>query len=101
MSRAGERGLASDEVPSPVSVLLDMSGAAGLEKKSPDDLKLTGEFFGERRESMTRVAVLTPSDIAYDLLDDGGAFAESTGIPSRPFRDRAQAIEWLRRSELG
>ena len=50
---------------------------------------------------MTRVAVLTPSDIAYDLLDDGGAFAESTGIPSRPFRDRAQAIEWLRRSELG
>ena len=95
LSRAGERGLASDEVPSPVAVLLDMSGAAGLEKKSPDDLRLTGEFFEERREAMTRVAVLTPSDAAYDLLDSGGTFAGATGIPSRPFRDRAQAVEWL------
>ena len=95
LSRAGERGLASDEIPSPVAVLLDMSGAARLESKSPDDLRLTGEFFGERQEVMTRVAVLTPSDIAYGLLDSGGAFAASTGIPSRPFRDRAQAIEWL------
>jgi len=100
LSRAGERGLVSDEVPSPVAVLLDMSGAAGLEKKSPDDLKLTGEFFAEQKERMTRVAVLTPSDVAYDLLDSGGAFATSTGIPSRPFRDRAQAIEWLSGSDL-
>ncbi len=101
LSRAGERGLASDEVPSPVAVLLDMSGAAGLESKSQDDLRLTGEFFGEHREAMTRVAVLTPSDTAYDLLDSGGTFAESTGIPSRPFRDRAEAIEWLSGGEPG
>ena len=95
LSRAGERGLASDEVPSPVAVLLDMSGAAGLEAKSPDDIRLMGEFFGERQEVITRVAVLTPSDTAFDLLDSGGAFAASTGIPGRPFRDRAQAIAWL------
>ncbi len=95
LSRVGERALASDDVPSPVAVLLDMSGAAGVEKKSPDDLRRTGEFFGERQEIMTRVAVLTPSDVAYGLMDTGGAFATSTGIPSRPFRNRAQAIEWL------
>lgn len=96
LSRAGERGLASDDVPSPVAVLLDMSGAAGVEQKSEEDLRLVGEFFGERREILTCVAVLTPSDAANDLLERGGAFAASTGIPSRPFRDRAEAFEWLK-----
>ena len=100
LSRAGERGLASDDVPSPVAVLLDMSGAAGLETKSQDDLRLTGEFFGERQDVLTRVAVLTPSDVAYGLLDIGTAFATSAGIQSRPFRDRAEATKWLRESEL-
>ena len=100
LSRVGELGLASDDVPSPVAVLLDMSGAAGLEKKSPDDLRRTGEFFGERQEILTCVAVLTPSDVAYGLLGSGGAFAASTGIPSRPFLDRAEAIEWLREGGL-
>ena len=96
LSRAGERALARDDVPSPVAVLLDMSGAAGVENKSSDDLRRTGEFFGERQEIMTCVAVLTPSDVAYGLMGSGGDFAASTGIPSRPFRDRAHAIEWLR-----
>ena len=96
LSRALERGLASDDVPSPVAVLLDMSGAAGVEKNSPDDLRRTGEVFGERQEVLTLVAVLTPSDVAYGLLDSGDAFAASIGIPSRPFRDRAEAIQWLR-----
>ena len=88
-------GSGSDDVPNPVAVLLDLSGAAGLEKKSPDDLRLVDEFFGERQDILTRVAVLTPSDAANDLLDSGGAFAAATGIPSRPFRDRGQAFEWL------
>ena len=100
LTRAGERGLASDDLPSPVAVLLDMSGAAGIEQKSQDDLRRTGEFFGERQEILTCVAVLTPSDAAYGLLDSDGAFAASTGIPSRSFRDRAKAIEWLREGGL-
>ena len=96
LSRAGERGLASDDVPNPVAVLLDMSGAAGLEQKSSDDLRRTAEFFADRQQILTCVAVLTPSDAASDLLDSGGAFGASTGLPSRPFRDRAEAIEWLK-----
>ncbi len=96
LSRVGERAFASDDVSIPVAVLLDMSGAAGVEKKSPDDLRRTGEFFGERQDIMTCVAVLTPSRVAHGLMDSGGAFAASTGIPSRPFRDRAHAIAWLR-----
>ncbi len=96
LNRAAELGLASDDVPSPVAVLLDMSGAAGLEKKSADDLRRTGEFFGARQEILTCVAVLTSDDVAYGRLGSGGAFAASTGIPSRTFLDRSQAIEWLR-----
>ena len=96
LSRAGERGLASDDVPSRVAVLLDMSGAAGLQNKSEDDLRRTGEFLSERGETLIRLAVLAPSDVAYDLLDGGGGFAALTGIPSRSFRDRAEAFEWLK-----
>ncbi len=98
LSRAGERGLQSEDVPTPVAVLLDMSGAAGLRQKSTDELELIGEFFGERTELMTRVAVLAPSDLAYGLMNVGGVFASSTRIPTRPFRDRAPAMEWLRDS---
>ena len=73
LSRVGERAFASDDVSIPVAVLLDMSGAAGVEKKSPDDLRRTGEFFGERQDIMTCVAVLTPSRVAHGLMDSGGS----------------------------
>lgn len=94
-------GSASDDVPNPVAVLLDLSGAAGLEKKSPDDLRLVGEFFGERQDILTRVAVLTPSDAANDLLDSGGAFAAATGIPSHPSLTAAKLSSGCRRVGRG
>ncbi len=95
LSRAGEQGLQSEGVPTPVTVLLDLSGAAGVAKKRPDELGRTGEFFESRRESISRVAVLVPSDDAYRLMSIDGDFATSAGIPSRPFRDRGTAMEWL------
>jgi len=95
LRRAGARGLEADDVPNPVPVLLDMSGAAGIGKKSTDDIRATGEFFGERAEFMTRVAVLAPSDVAFGLMNVGGVFATSAGLETRPFRSRTEALEWL------
>ena len=99
LRRAGERGLESDDVPTPVAVLLDMSGSAGVGKKSSDDLRQTGEFFGQRRELITRVAVLAPSDVVYGLMNIGSVFATAARVPTRPFRDRGEAMEWLREGD--
>ena len=90
--RAGERGLGADDVPDQVPVLLDLSGAAGIHAKSDDDLRAVGEFFGEREETTTRVAVLAPSDDASELMDSWGAFAEALGSGTQAFQTRDEAM---------
>ncbi len=95
LHRAGARGLDADDVQHPVPVLLDLSGAAGFEKKPSAELQATREFFVERQEQMTRVGALASSDIAFRIMERWCFFATTAGLEARPFRNRAEALEWL------
>ncbi|MEQ9399985.1 MAG: hypothetical protein RJQ04_12560 [Longimicrobiales bacterium] len=79
----------------PVSVFLDLSGAAGLGKKTPADLRGTAAFFGARRDRLGRVAILAPTDVGYGLMRMGAAFGGADGLDVQAFRTRAESLAWL------
>ena len=95
LQRACDRGLDNAETPVPVPVLLDLSGAAGLAMKSPEEAAAAADFFGNRRTVIAHLAVLAPTAAVYELTADGSDFATSAGSDTRAFRDRTSALEWL------
>jgi len=101
LRRKGAAALEDPATPTPVPVLVDMSGAAGLRKKGVEAIRGTTDFFSARAEYVERVALLAPSDLAYGVMNQGAVFAEGRGLEARPFRTRAEALEWLQRSSGG
>ena len=78
-----------------VSVFRDLSGAAGLSRKTPADLRATAAFFGARRDRLGRVAILAPTDVGYGLMRMGAAFGGADGLDVQVFRTRKEALDWL------
>jgi hypothetical protein len=89
-------GSALDDEAAPARILLDLSGAASLGGRSDDELKATAAFFADRGPAVDRVAILVRGDILQDLMRMGTAFAVQEGLRASPFRDRGEAMEWLR-----
>jgi hypothetical protein len=77
-----------------VPAVLDLSGAAGLAKKSAADLAATGAIFGAYRDRLTAIATVTPADVAI-LFDAESDFAREAGVRVRACVSHADARAWL------
>ena len=95
-SRAFEEHASRDAVP----VLLDLSGAAGLESKTPEALTSEGSALAAHRGRMTRLAVVVP-DRFIGLFEADGSFAAAIGVAVRPFTSHTEATSWLQSSHPG
>lgn len=94
LERVGARAFAGgDGTPAPL--LLDLSGAAGLDHHGPDDLTATGEAIGAHRRHISRLAVVVPGAFAPHF-GPGGAFARAAGVDVRACPSHAEALAWLR-----
>ena len=82
------------DTPSRVPVLLDMSGAAGLEGKSSEQLQASGAIFGAYRDRITGIGVVASSE-AHGLFTADGDFAAEAGVPVRACQSHADARAWL------
>ena len=58
LRRVGFGAFESESTPKRVPVILDLSGAAGLAKKSPADVAGTGAIFGVYRDRLAGIAVV-------------------------------------------
>lgn len=96
LQRVVERAHADPAVPDPVRVLLDLSGAASLARKSDQELSDCAALFARPEGRFQRVAVLLAGDLVDDLMRMGTAFVSQDGVRATPFRSRADAEEWLR-----
>ncbi len=94
LKRVAAEALGSSEE-ARVPVLLDLSGAAGLRKRSEAEYVETREFLVKHRSRIERVAVLAPGDVAYGLVRMSTVHLEAAGVPVEPFRTGAEAREWL------
>jgi hypothetical protein len=94
LRRVGFGAFEAQQTPRRVPVMLDLSGAAGLGKKSPAELAATGAIFGAYRDRLTGIAVVAAPDVA-SLFDAQSDFASEAGIRVRVCASHAEAREWL------
>lgn len=93
--RVGKDALDRIAPDDPAPILLDYSGAAGLDRKKPEDVKETAAFFGTQAVHVHRVAILSPS-IGHEMLTDAASHARTLGLDVTVFRKLSEAEAWLR-----
>lgn len=84
----------ADDTPAPVPVLLDMSGAAGLPDKTPEELQATGAIFGAYRDRITGIGVVASAE-THALFAAAGDFGSEAGVNVRACTSHADARDWL------
>jgi hypothetical protein len=97
LRRVGFGAFEAESTPKRVPVLLDLSGAAGLAKKSPADISATGAIFGAYRDRLTGIAVVASPEV-LQLFGEGSAFASEAGVKVRACPSHADARSWLSQS---
>lgn len=83
-----------DETPRVIPVLLDMSGAAGVQAKSDEELQAMGAIFGAYRDRIAGLAVVAPTAV-HDIFSADGDFGQETGLELYSCTAHAEAREWL------
>jgi hypothetical protein len=94
LRRVGFGAFEADQTPKHVPVLLDLSGASGIENKPPSELAATGAIFGAFRDRLAGIAVVAPPDIA-SLFDEQSDFAQEAGVRVHACQSHADARTWL------
>ena len=94
LRRVGLSAFESNNAPQRVPVLLDLSGAAGLARKSPQDIAATGAIFGVYRDRLAGIAVVAAQDVLH-LFDEKSGFASATGVKVQACASHADARGWL------
>lgn len=94
LRRVGLTAFEANNTPKRVPVLLDLSGAAGLARKSPADIAATGAIFGVYRDRLTAIAVVAAQDVLH-LFDERSEFASATGVNVQACASHADARGWL------
>lgn len=94
LRRVGFSAFESQSTPKRVPVLLDLSGAAGLARKSPADIAATGAIFGAYRDRLTGIAVVASPEV-LNLFDGQSAFASEAGVDVQACQSHADARSWL------
>lgn len=92
LERVGARALASAEAAAPL--LLDLSGAAGLEGKDADEIAAAGRAIAGLAAHVSRLAVVVGSRHA-PRFDGDSDFARAAGVPTRAWTSYADALAWL------
>lgn len=94
LRRVGFGAFEAEQTPKRVPVLLDLSGAAGIQNKSPSELAATGAIFGAYRDRLTGIAVVAAPDVG-SLFDDQSDFAHEAGVRVSAYPSHAEARQWL------
>ncbi len=94
LARVGAKALGEQDEGVRAPVLLDLSGAAGLDQKSPESLTAEGAALAPHRDRISRLAVVVSSRFA-PLFDGDGPFAGAVGVAVKPWTSHADARAWL------
>jgi hypothetical protein len=94
LRRVGLSAFEANSTPQRIPVLLDLSGAAGLARKSSADIADTGAIFAGYRDRLTGIAVVAAQDVLH-LFDERSGFASAAGVRVQACSSHADARGWL------
>jgi hypothetical protein len=83
----------STDLPPSVPILLDMSGAAGLARLSPDELRASGAIFGVYRDRIGAIGVVASAEL-HEFFSPDGDFGRETGVEVKAWHSHVDAREW-------
>jgi len=98
LARIGARAFGDPDQPPKGPVVLDLSGAAGLEAKSGESLAAEGAALAAHRDRITRLAVVVAGRLG-GLFAPDGPFALAVGVEVQAWPSHRDAIAWLGASE--
>ena len=83
--------------PTPVPLLVDVSGSDSLATRPAAEIKRVAKFLGPYTDRIGgRCAVVAPADVQFGLSQMGSVHTEQVGVTSRVFRNREDALAWLK-----
>jgi hypothetical protein len=97
LRRVGFSAFESESTPKRVPVILDLSGAAGLARKSAADVSATGAIFGVYRDRLAGIAIVASQDV-HHLFDEKSGFAGAAGVKVQACASHADARTWLQKA---
>ena len=94
-------GLRDPACPTPVGLLLDVTGSEVLATRTSDQIRYVAEFLEPYAERIgRRCAVVAREDVHFGLSRMGATFAAGVGVEAQVFRSREAAIAWLKSGTL-
>lgn len=88
-------GGALDETTGRVAIILDLSGAAGMRIRSPEERARTTGFLSEHQDRISHLALVAPGDVAYGLMRIVSVVHAGSGIRIEAFRSGLEARAWI------
>ncbi len=77
-------------------LLLDLSASSALPRRTTNDLRIMAGCLARGRLGFgSRLGMVAPTDLAFGMMRQGGAFIEDQGVEAEVFRDFSSAMEWL------
>lgn len=82
--------------PRTFALLVDVRRSTSLATRPTPEIIRVAEYLGPHKARVARCAVLATEDIHYGLSRLGAVYSEAAGVITSVFRDREEAISWLR-----
>jgi hypothetical protein len=95
---AFRRALDDPARPSKFGIFMDVRESTSLATRPAPEIIHVAEQLGPHKHLVARCAVLATEDIHFGLSRMGAVYSEAAGVMSRVFRDRDEALAWLRES---
>ncbi|HET6349666.1 MAG TPA: hypothetical protein VFH88_11345 [Candidatus Krumholzibacteria bacterium] len=90
------QALEDPELPDEFVLLADVRGSTSLASRPTAEIIRVAEYLGPFRDRVKRCAVLASEDIHFGLGRLGAVYSETAGVMTSVFRDRDEALAWLR-----
>ena len=94
--------LQDDARPALTGLLFDVSASTSLGARSSRDVRSMAALLSHLAPQFGgRLALLGTTDLQYGQMRLGSVDVEAAGVDVWPFRDRSEALRWLRRGPPG
>jgi hypothetical protein len=83
--------------PSQFILFLDVRKSTSLASRDTADIIRVAEYLGPHKDLVTLCEVLATEYVHFGLSRLGAVYSETAGVMTSVFRDREEAIAWLRK----
>lgn len=91
-----DEALDDPKTPQQFALFVDVRKSTSLATRPTSDIIRVAEHLGPHKERVTRCAVLATENVHFGLSRLGAVYSETAGVMTSVFRDKEEALAWLR-----